>query len=103
MNDTEEAVRHLFTVAAEDLPPGIDLLRGVRARGRTRVLRLRAVAAMAAAATVITRGAVPASSAFAQVKHAAAAGQPDVHSASRVTPAAPMSSVGPPRYTGCWP
>ncbi len=35
MNDTEEAVRRLFTAATEDIPPGIDLLRGVRTRTPT--------------------------------------------------------------------
>jgi hypothetical protein len=34
MNDTEEAARHLFAAAAEDIPPGIDLLHGVQARCR---------------------------------------------------------------------
>ena len=32
MSDTDQEVRTLFAVAAEDVPPGIDLLRGVRAR-----------------------------------------------------------------------
>jgi len=77
MNDTEEAARRLFAVAAQDVPPGIDLLRGVRARGRKRAVRLRAVAAagaagIVAAATAITLSAGPAPSAFAQVMHAAA-------------------------------
>jgi hypothetical protein len=34
MNDTEEAVRHLFAVATEDIPPGIDLLRDQQGRVR---------------------------------------------------------------------
>ena len=77
MNDTEEAVRRLFTVAAEDVPPGIDLLRGVRARSRARVVRVRALAAAGAAGIVgataaITLSAAPAPSAFAQVTRAAA-------------------------------
>jgi hypothetical protein len=76
MNDTEEAARRLFTVAAEDVPPGIDLLAGVRARSRRRVVRVRAAAAavaagIAAAATAIILAAGPAPSAFAQVVRAA--------------------------------
>jgi hypothetical protein len=77
MNDTEEAVRRLFAAAAEDVPPGIDLLRGVRARSRKRVVRVRALAAacaagIVAAAVAVTLSAVQAPSAFAQVTHAAA-------------------------------
>ncbi len=77
MNDTEEAVRHLFAVATEDIPPGIDLLRGVRARSRTRVVRVRVAlsagtAAVLAGAAAITLSAVQAPSALAQVTRAAA-------------------------------
>ncbi len=77
MNDTEEAARRLFAAAAEDVPPGVDLLRGVRARSRKRAVRLRAVAAaavagIAAAGAVVTLATLPAPSAFAQVTHAAA-------------------------------
>jgi hypothetical protein len=77
MNDTEEAARRLFATAAEDAPPGIDLLRGVRARSRARVVRIRSLAAVGAAgvvaaATAITLSAVQAPSAFAQVSRAAA-------------------------------
>lgn len=77
MNDTEEAVRRLFAAAAEDVPPGIDLLRGVRALSRKRVVRVRALAAacaagIVAAAVAVTLSAVQAPSAFAQVTHAAA-------------------------------
>jgi len=76
MNDTEETVRRLFTVAAEDIPPGIDLLRGVRARSRKRAVRLRSLVAVGAAGAAtavaaVTLSAVPAPSAFAQVKQAA--------------------------------
>jgi hypothetical protein len=77
MNDTEEAVRRLFAVAAEDVPPGIDLLRGMRARSRKRTVRVRAAVAAGAAAAVatgaaITLSAVQAPSALAQVTRAAA-------------------------------
>jgi len=76
VNDTEEAVRRLLTAATEDIPPGMDLLRGVRTRSRRRVVRLRAVAAAGAAgivaAAAITLSAVPAPSALAQVKQALA-------------------------------
>jgi hypothetical protein len=77
MNDTEEAVRRLFTVATEDMPPGIDLLQGVRARTRKRRARSRValsagVAGIVAAATGITLSAVQAPSALAQVTQAAA-------------------------------
>jgi hypothetical protein len=59
MNDTEDAVRRLFTATTQDIPPGIDLGHDVRARSRTRVVRARVVlsaslAAIGAAATVIT-------------------------------------------------
>src|ERR1039458_4098050 len=77
MNETEEAVRHLFAVATEDIPPGIDLLRSVRGRRRTRVVRTRVAlsavtAAVLAAAAAITLSAVQAPSALAQVTKAAA-------------------------------
>ncbi|HTX26652.1 MAG TPA: hypothetical protein VME19_06510 [Streptosporangiaceae bacterium] len=77
MNDAEETARRLFAMAAEDVPPGIDLLHGVRARSRARVVRTRSVVAVGAAgivaaATVITLSAVQAPSAFAQVSRAAA-------------------------------
>jgi hypothetical protein len=76
MNETEE-VRRLFAVATEDMPPGIDLLRGVRAqtqrrRTRTRVALSAGAAGIVAAATAITVSAVQAPSALAQVTQAAA-------------------------------
>ena len=76
MNDTEEAVRRLFAVAAGNVPPGIDLLRRVRARSRTRTVRVRALGAAGAAGMVasgaaITLSAIQAPSAFAQVTRAA--------------------------------
>ncbi len=76
MNDTEEAVRRLLAVAAEDVPPGIDLLHAVQVRSRKHVVRVRALmaagaAGIVAAATAITLSAGPAPSAFAQVTHAA--------------------------------
>src|SRR5580658_1519471 len=75
MNDTEETARRLFAVATEDIPPGIDLLRGVQSRKR--VVRVRSLVAVGAAgivalAAAITLSAVPAPSAFAQVKQAVA-------------------------------
>ena len=84
MNDTEERVRHLFAVATEDVPPGIDLLRAVRERSasRRRTVRIRVaisagtaavMAAVVAAAAAITLSAVPAPSALAQVTKAAEA------------------------------
>src|ERR1035441_5203505 len=77
MNETEETVPHLFAVATEDIPPGIDLLRSVRGRRRTRVVRTRVAlsavtAAVLAAAAAITLSAVQAPSALAQVTKAAA-------------------------------
>jgi hypothetical protein len=77
MNDTEEAARRLFAAATEDVPPGIDLLRGVRARSRKRVVRVRSLVAVGAAGIVaavasVTLSAVQAPSAFAQVMRAAA-------------------------------
>ena len=98
MNDTEEAVRRLFTVATEDMPPEIDLLRGVRARSRRRRTRTRAAlsagaAGIVAAATGITLSAVPAPSALAQVTQAAARMAEQsyrVTSVSRI-----VASVGP--------
>jgi hypothetical protein len=76
MNETEE-VRRLFAVAAEDMPPGIDLLKGVRARNhqrrtRTRVALSAGAAGIVAAAAAITVSAVQAPSALAQVTQAAA-------------------------------
>jgi len=76
MNDTEEAARRLFAVASEDVPPGIDLLRGARSRNRAHVVRLRALvaagAAVIVAATALTLSAVRTPSASAQVMQAAA-------------------------------
>jgi hypothetical protein len=76
MNDTEDTVRRLFAAAAEDIPPGIDLLRGMRARSRKRVVRARAVlaaglAGIVAVAAAITLSAIRAPSAQAQVTQAA--------------------------------
>jgi hypothetical protein len=76
MNETEE-VRRLFAVATEDMPAGIDLLKGVRARNRTQRTRTRVAlsagaAGIVAAATAITVSAVQAPSALAQVTQAAA-------------------------------
>ncbi|MGH3229791.1 MAG: hypothetical protein ACRDOA_14655 [Streptosporangiaceae bacterium] len=77
MNDTEEVARRLFAVATENVPAGIDLMRGVRAGRRARAVRAQALAGVGAAAMValvaaITLSAAPAPSAFAQVTHAAA-------------------------------
>ena len=77
MNDTEERARRLLAVAAEDVPPGIDLLRGVRMRRQKRAMRLRAAMAagavgIGAAVTAVTLLAVQAPSALAQVTGAAA-------------------------------
>ena len=80
MSDTEERVRHLFAVATEDVPPGIDLLRAVRERSanRRRTVWIRVAisagtAAVVATAAAITLSAVPAPSALAQVTKAAEA------------------------------
>jgi len=76
MNDTEDAVRRLFTVATQDIPPSINLGHDIRARSRARVLRARvllsaSLAAVVTAATVITLSAVSPPSALAQVTQAA--------------------------------
>src|SRR2546425_1125289 len=110
MNDTEETVRHLFAVATEDIPPGIDLLRAIReqqsrARSRRRTTQVRVAisagtAAVVAATAAITLSAVQAPSALAQVTRAAAvtAGQSyHVRSVARVVkqakPGASMLTV----------
>ena len=77
MNDAEEAVRRLLTVATEDRPPGIDLLQGVGARNHKRRVRTRmalsaGAAGIVAAVAGITLSAVQAPSALAQVTRAAA-------------------------------
>lgn len=76
MNDTEEVARRLFATAAADIPPGIDLLHGVRTRRRSRQIRTRAVAcagaAVVLAATPATLLMSQAPSALAQVTLAAA-------------------------------
>lgn len=75
MNETEEAVRRLFAAASEDIPAGIDLVRGVRARRRGHVVRVRALVATGtaaiAAAAAITLSVSQAPSALAQVTQAA--------------------------------
>jgi hypothetical protein len=59
MNDEETEARHLFAVATEDMPPGIDLLSGfdaARRRDRSRRTRRGAVLSggVAAAAAAVT-------------------------------------------------
>jgi hypothetical protein len=54
MNHTEEQVRRLFALATEDLPPEIDLLRGMRARHRARRMRTRVALSTATAGVVAT-------------------------------------------------
>jgi hypothetical protein len=103
MNDTEEAVRRLLATAAEDIPPGIDLLGGVRARSKARVVRVRAlvaagVAGIVAAGAAITLSLAQAPSAFAQVTQAAArtAGQSyQVSSTSTLVKAPGLGAVPP--------
>lgn len=75
MPDTEQEVRALFAAAAGDAPPGIDLLRGVRARRAAHRHRLRitlsaAAAAVTAAAIVVTLTLVRPPSALAQLTSA---------------------------------
>ena len=99
MNDTEE-VRRLFAAATADMPPGIDLLKGVRAgnraqRTRTRVALSAGAAGIVAAATAITVSAVQAPSALAQVTQAAArtAGQ-SYRVSSQSTPLVRLAGTG---------
>jgi hypothetical protein len=107
MNDTEQAARRLFAAAVEDIPPAIDLLRGVRARSRARTVRVRALvsagtAAVAAAATAITLLAAQAPSALAQVTQAAArtAGQSyRISSSSTLVSAPGAGAAGQPLLT----
>ena len=100
MNDTEE-VRRLFVVATEDMPPGIDLLAGVRARSkarrtRTRVALSAGAAGIVAAATAITVSAVQAPSALAQVTQAAARTAGQSYRVSSVsTPLVRLAGTGP--------
>lgn len=77
MNDSEETVRRLLTVATEDLPPGIDLLRGLKARrmarrARVRILLAAGTVSVLAASSAIALSASDAPSALAQVTAAAA-------------------------------
>lgn len=111
MNDTEEAVRQLLTVAAGDVPPEIDLLGGLlgglRARRtRIRVLLAAGTASMLAAATAIALSVSSAPTALAQVTAAAAstAGQSYRISATIAwLPGPPVSVTGefdPARHVG---
>jgi len=98
MNDTEEAVRRLLAAATEDRPPGIDLLRGVRARNhrrraRTRVALSAGAAGIVAAAAGITLSAVQAPSALAQVTQAAARTAEQSYRVTSVSTV--VASVGP--------
>lgn len=100
MNDTEEAVHRLFAVAAEDIPPGIDLLRGARARQRARVRHVRvllstSMAGVLAIAAAITLSAVRAPSALAQVTQAAARTAAQSYRVSSVTTLVKAPRVGP--------
>jgi len=75
MSDTDQEVRSLFAVAAGNVPPGIDLLRGVRARraahrNRVRVTLSAAAAAVLAVVTAVTLTLVQAPSALAQLTSA---------------------------------
>lgn len=91
MNDTEEAARRLLAMAASDVPPGIDLLGGVRVRQRSRARRTRVAmsagtAGVLAAAAAITSSVLQAPSAVAQVTQAAArTSAQSYHVTSRVT------------------
>jgi hypothetical protein len=74
--DTDQQVRTLFTDAASDVPPGIDLLHGFRARKAARRVRGRvalatAAASLLAAATAVTLTIATAPSALAQLTSAA--------------------------------
>ena len=75
MPDTEQEVRALFAAATEDVPAGVDLLRGVRARRAASRVRLRAGlatvgSAAVVAATALTLTLAPAPSALAQLTRA---------------------------------
>lgn len=76
MPETEQQVRALLAAASADIPPGVDLLRGVRARRSARRIRSRitlsaAAAVAAAAAALITLTLVQAQpSALAQLTSA---------------------------------
>jgi hypothetical protein len=104
VNDSEEAARRLFAAAAEDVPPGIDLLRGVRARRRGRVVRIRSLVAVGAAAIVaavvaITVSAVQAPSAFAQVMQAAARTAAQSYQVSSTSSLVKAPGLGSPQPT----
>jgi len=76
MREAEEETRRLLAVAVGDIPPGIDLLSGVRRRRTAHRVRLRAAlavgtAGVAAVAAVVTLGASRAPSAWAAVTTAA--------------------------------
>jgi hypothetical protein len=75
MSDNDQQVRTLFAAAADDIPPGIDLLRGFRSRRSARRVRVRVALASAAAgvvavAAVITLTIAQAPSALAQLTSA---------------------------------
>jgi hypothetical protein len=75
MSDNDQQMRTLFDAAADDVPPGIDLLRGFRARRAARRVRGRVALATAAAsgmaaATAVTLTIVQAPSALAQLTSA---------------------------------
>jgi hypothetical protein len=75
MPDNDQQMRTLLAVAAGDVPPGIDLLHGLRARQAARHIRGRAALAAAAAcvvaaATAVTLTIVQAPSALAQLTSA---------------------------------
>ena len=58
MPDAEQQVRALFAAATEDVPAGIDLLRGMQARRVARRFRHRATLSAAAAAVVAAAAAI---------------------------------------------
>lgn len=101
MDDTEEAVRRLFAVATEDIPPGIDLARGVKARRRAHRTRTRALFCAGAAAILAAAGIMlsvsQAPSALAQVTQAAARTQEQSYRISSTTTIVkvPGSAAGP--------
>ena len=103
MNDTEE-MRRLLAVATEDMPPGIDLLEGVRIRARrertrTRVALSAGAAGIVAAATAITLSVVPAPSALAQVTGAAARTAEQSYRVSSVSTVVASVGTGTQRLT----
>jgi hypothetical protein len=102
MPDNDLQIRTLLTEAASDVPPGIDLLSGFRARraarrvrGRGRIALGTAVAGVLAATTTLTLTITTAPSALAELTSAVSATAGESYDFSATLASVPLPAGGP--------